>query len=78
MPIWDTWSGANPLAWFAVALPALVLNYFGTGRAADHDASALENPFYQLAPDWAHYPLVAFADRGHLIASQAIISGVFS
>src|SRR6266478_1875675 len=40
--------------------------------------SALDNPFYQLAPDWAHYPLVAFATVATVIASQAIISGVFS
>jgi KUP system potassium uptake protein len=66
------------LAWFAVALPALVLNYFGQAALLITDASALENPFYQLAPDWAHYPLVAFATVATVIASQAIISGVFS
>src|SRR5437667_9612585 len=46
------------LAWFAVALPALVLNYFGQAALLITDASALEHPFYQLAPDWLHYPLV--------------------
>ena len=51
---------------------------FWTGRAADHRPAALENPFYQLAPDWVHYPLVAFATLATMIASQAIISGVFS
>src|SRR6266403_1709782 len=66
------------LAWFAVALPALVLNYFGQAALLITDASALDNPFYQLAPDWAHYPLVAFATVATVIASQAIISGVFS
>jgi KUP system potassium uptake protein len=66
------------LAWFAVALPALVLNYFGQAALLITDASALENPFYQLAPDWVHYPLVAFATLATVIASQAIISGVFS
>jgi len=66
------------LAWFAVALPALVLNYFGQAALLITDASTLENPFYQLAPDWAHYPLVAFATVATVIASQAIISGVFS
>src|SRR5450631_1868043 len=66
------------LAWFAVALPALVLNYFGQAALLITDTSALENPFYQLAPDWAHYPLVAFATVATVIASQAIISGVFS
>src|SRR5690349_12552147 len=66
------------LAWFAVALPALVLNYFGQAALLVTDPSALENPFYQLAPDWVHYPLVAFATLATVIASQAIISGVFS
>jgi KUP system potassium uptake protein len=66
------------LAWFAIALPALVLNYFGQAALLITDPSALENPFYQLAPDWLHYPLVAFATLAAVIASQAIISGVFS
>jgi KUP system potassium uptake protein len=66
------------LAWFAVALPALVLNYFGQAALLITDSSAIENPFYQLAPDWFHYPLVAFATVATVIASQAIISGVFS
>lgn len=66
------------LAWFAVALPALVLNYFGQAALLISDPSAIENPFYQLAPDWAHYPLVAFATIAAVIASQAIITGVFS
>ena len=66
------------LAWFAVALPALVLNYFGQAALLITDPTALDNPFYQLAPDWLHYPLVAFAALATVIASQAIISGVFS
>src|SRR6478736_10334162 len=66
------------LAWFAVALPALVLNYFGQAALLITNPSAVENPFYQLAPDWVHYPLVAFATLATVIASQAIISGVFS
>ena len=66
------------LAWFAMALPALVLNYFGQAGLLITDASAIDNPFYQLAPDWMHYPLVAFATVATVIASQAIISGVFS
>jgi KUP system potassium uptake protein len=66
------------LAWFTVALPALVLNYFGQAAVLVTDPSALDHPFYQLAPDWLHYPLVAFATVATVIASQAIISGVFS
>src|SRR5256884_1366908 len=66
------------LAWFAVALPGLVLNYFGQAGLLVTDPTALDHPFYQLAPDWLHYPLVAFATVATVIASQAIISGVFS
>jgi KUP system potassium uptake protein len=66
------------LAWFPVVLPALFLNYCGQGALLLADPSAADNPFYQLAPDWFHYPLVAFATVATVIASQAIISGCFS
>ena len=66
------------LAWFLVALPALVLNYLGQAALVVTDPAALANPFYGLAPSWAHYPLVAFATAATVIASQAIVSGVFS
>ncbi|WP_315837201.1 KUP/HAK/KT family potassium transporter [Bradyrhizobium prioriisuperbiae] len=66
------------LAWFAIALPALVLNYFGQAAYLITDPKAIDNPFYQLVPDWAHYPMVAFATVATVIASQAIISGAFS
>ncbi len=66
------------LGWFAVALPCLVLNYFGQGALLLRDPNALANPFFLLAPRWAHYPLVAFATLATIIASQAIISGAYS
>jgi KUP system potassium uptake protein len=66
------------LAWFAVVLPALALNYFGQGALLLVAPQALENPFYQLAPGWFHYILVAFATVATVIASQAIISGAYS
>ena len=72
------------LAWFGVALPALVLNafglahYFGQGALLIRSPAALGNPFFLLAPDWAHIPLVLFATMATVIASQAIISGVYS
>ncbi len=72
--------GALPirLAWFALVLPALVLNYLGQGALLIAAPDALENPFFRLCPDWAHYPLVGLATMATVIASQAIISGVFS
>ena len=44
-----------------MVLPSLVLNYFGQGALLITNPTAIDNPFYQLAPDWAHYPLVVFA-----------------
>ena len=66
------------LAWFGIALPDIVLNYFGQGALLLTDPQALANPFYRLAPGWFHYGLVAFATLATVIASQAIISGAFS
>jgi KUP system potassium uptake protein len=66
------------LGWFAVVLPALVLNYFGQGALLLSEPHAVEHPFYLLAPSWAHYPLVAYATVATIIASQAIISGAYS
>lgn len=72
--------GARPIriVWFALVLPALVLNYFGQGALLLTEPDAIENPFFRLAPDWAHIPLVGLATLATIIASQAIISGVFS
>jgi KUP system potassium uptake protein len=66
------------LAWFAVVLPALVLNYFGQGALLLVDASAARNPFYSLVPAWGLYPMVGVATAAAVVASQALISGAFS
>jgi KUP system potassium uptake protein len=66
------------LAWFAVVLPALVLNYFGQGGLLVANPAAARNPFYALVPGWALYPMVALATTAAVVASQALISGVFS
>ncbi len=66
------------LAWFAVAMPGLVLNYFGQGALLLRSPEAISNPFYLLAPDWAVAFLVVIATVATVIASQALISGVFS
>jgi KUP system potassium uptake protein len=72
--------GAAPIkrGWFAVVLPALLLNYFGQGALLIADPAAVRNPFFLLAPEWAIYPLVGLATAATVIASQALISGVFS
>jgi KUP system potassium uptake protein len=69
------------IAWFGVALPALTLNYFGQGGmllADPNSPAVIDSPFYALAPQWAHYPLVILATLATVIASQSIISGAYS
>ena len=72
--------GRRPIrvAWVAYVLPALVLNYFGQGALVLSDPSALESPFYLLAPDWLRLPLVILATAATVIASQSMISGAYS
>ncbi|TKB28230.1 potassium transporter Kup [Desulfopila sp. IMCC35006] len=67
------------LSWYGIVLPGLVLNYFGQGALLLHDPDiANVNPFYALAPKSILYPLVGLACISTIIASQALISGVFS
>jgi KUP system potassium uptake protein len=66
------------LAWFAVVLPALVLNYFGQGALLLNNPAAARSPFYALVPSWALYPMVGVATAAAVVASQALISGAFS
>jgi KUP system potassium uptake protein len=66
------------LAWFLIALPALTLNYFGQGALLLSNPEAISNPFYMLAPKWGLAPLVMLSTLATVIASQALISGVFS
>nr|WP_243846325.1 potassium transporter Kup [Rhizomicrobium palustre] len=72
--------GKGPIraAWLFFVLPALFLEYFGQGAALLRDPHSLANPFYAVAPHWAQLPLVALATIAASIASQAVISGVFS
>nr|WP_245647593.1 potassium transporter Kup [Novosphingobium lentum] len=72
--------GRNPirLSWLVFVLPALVLNYLGQASLLMRDPSALESPFYFLAPDWFQWPLLVLASAAAVIASQAVISGAFS
>jgi KUP system potassium uptake protein len=65
-------------AWFGLVLPALILNYFGQGALILADPAAADNPFYRLAPGWALIPMVVLAALATIIASQSLISGVFS
>ena len=69
---------AIQIDWFTLVAPALLLNYLGQGALLLSDPEAAHNPFYRLAPSWALYPLVILATMATVIASQAVISGVFS
>jgi KUP system potassium uptake protein len=66
------------LAWFAVVMPALVLNYLGQGALLLKNPAAVKNPFFLMAPEWAQLPLVVLATMATVIASQALITGAFS
>lgn len=72
--------GKRPIrrVWFSLVLPALLLNYFGQGALLLEDPKASVNPFFHLAPSWGLIPLVVLATAASVIASQALISGVFS
>ena len=72
--------GRSPIryAWFFVALPALVLNYFGQGAALLLHPQLAGIAFFATVPHWAHFPMVLLATAAAIIASQAVISGVFS
>jgi KUP system potassium uptake protein len=72
--------GPTPIrrAWFAVVLPALVLNYLGQGALLLSDRSAVDNPFFRLVPAWAQIPMLLLATAATVIASQSVITGTFS
>jgi KUP system potassium uptake protein len=72
--------GRTPIrrAWFVVVFPGLFLNYVGQGALILVDPHAAENPFFSMAPTWGLYPLIALSTVATVIASQALISGIYS
>ena len=66
------------LAWLVAVFPALLLNYFGQGAITLGNSHPLDNPFFALVPRWGLIPMVVLATAATIIASQALISGVFS
>ena len=72
--------GKNPIriTWFLVALPGLLLNYFGQGAYLLAHPIAITNPFYFISPEWFSIPLILIATLATIIASQAVISATFS
>ena len=72
--------GKRPIqaAWLFLCLPALLLNYFGQGALVLSDPAARENPFFQMIPQVAYWPVIGLATLAAIIASQAVITGAFS
>jgi len=72
--------GRNPIraSWYAIVLPALLLNYAGQTALLIDNPGGSGAPFFQLSPGWALYPMVVLATMATIIASQAIITGAFS
>ena len=72
--------GRRPIrvGWFTVVMPALLLCYLGIGALLLRDESAIESPFFRLAPTAIRLPIVVLATLATVVASQALISGVFS
>jgi KUP system potassium uptake protein len=66
------------MTWYTLVLPALLLNYFGQGALILVEPDKSHNPFYGLVPAWALLPMVGLATAATVIASQAVISGMFS
>ncbi|MBU6236047.1 MAG: KUP/HAK/KT family potassium transporter, partial [Alphaproteobacteria bacterium] len=65
-------------AWYFVAMPGLLLSYFGQGALVLSSPELPENPFFQLAPEWFGLPLLILATLATIVASQAVITGAFS
>ncbi len=72
--------GKQPIrfAWFVLVMPALVINYFGQGAMLLMHPENVGNPFYEMVPNWALYPVIGLATCATVIASQALITATFS
>lgn len=69
---------AITIGWLGLALPALVLNYFGQGALLLGNPSVVDAPFFMLVPDWAQIPMILLSTAATVIASQAVITGAYS
>ena len=67
------------LSWYGAVLPGLVLNYYGQGTLLLQRPELVNvNPFYALVPESMLIPMVILSTTATIIASQAMISGVYS
>jgi KUP system potassium uptake protein len=72
--------GRRPIivAWIFLVFPCLLLNYFGQGAYVLSNHGKVENPFFQMQPEWALIPIIGLATLATVIASQAVITGAYS
>ncbi len=72
--------GKKPIqvAWAGLVLPSLLLNYLGQGALVLHHPAARHNPFFEMIPEIAYWPILLLATVATVIASQAVITGAFS
>ncbi|HXQ82505.1 MAG TPA: potassium transporter Kup [Xanthobacteraceae bacterium] len=70
--------GPIQVAWLALVLPSLAVNYLGQGALVFAHPRAIENPFFLLYPEWVRIPMVLLATAATVIASQAVITGAYS
>ena len=78
-PTWGTSARSRSAsAWFAIVMPGLLLNYFGQGALLLSNPAAVDSPFFHLVQPSMILPLALLATVAAVIASQALISAVFS
>lgn len=72
--------GRTPIihTWFVLVFPALVINYLGQGAFLLSNAGYVDQPLFEMMPDWGRIPIILLATVATVIASQAVISGAFS
>jgi len=70
--------GPIRLAWYVIAFPALLLNYFGQGALLLTHGAQVTHPFYELVHGWVRYPVIVIGTAAAVVASQALISGAYS
>ncbi|PZO35456.1 MAG: potassium transporter Kup [Alphaproteobacteria bacterium] len=66
------------MGWLTFVLPCLTLNYLGQGALILSDPSTSANPFWEMVPEIAYWPMLGLATAATVIASQAVITGAFS
>lgn len=64
--------------WMFLVCPALLLNYMGQGALILQNPEVAYNPFYQAVPKLFLLPMLVLATLATVIASQALITGVYS